>query len=392
VRADGQWEATVSLGYDAHGKRIRRAVFGRTKQEAQEALRKLQTDHALGRLTDAGKFTVADYLTLWLDQTARVKVAAATYDRYKLIVDRQLKPHLGALRLNKLTTFHVSQLDAILEKQGESPRQRQMAQVVFGTALRDAVRKKLLAFNPVADAARPRPPKKEMTVWDAGQVRRFLAAAEADRLYALYVVALDTGMRQGELLALQWPDVDFEAGAVTVQRSLSDVRGKLAIKPPKTAAGRRRIVLSRFAVDALHEHRKRMLAEGRDVKAGIVFCSTAGTYPRRYNLTHHSFRKAIRRASQKAAEEAAKLGADVRPDVLPVIRFHDLRHTAATLLLTVGVNVKVVSERLGHESVEITLKVYAHVLPTMQQAAAEKLDRIFAPDCAGKEGIGARAL
>ncbi len=356
------------------------------RKRRKTQLRRLQTDHALGRLTDANKFAVADFLTLWLEQTVRVQVAASTYDRYKLIVDRQLKPHLGTLRLDKLTTFHVSQLDAILEKKGESPRQRQMAHVVFGTACRYAVRMKLLPVNPCTDAAKPRPPKKEMAVWDGEQMRRFLAAAESDRLYALYVVALDTGMRQGELLALVWPDVDFAEGTLTVQRSLSDVRGKLSVKSPKTAAGRRRIVLSRYAVDALHEHRKRMLAEGRDVKAGIVFCSSAGTYPRRYNLTHNSFCKIVTRANETAAVAAEKL--DMRPDVLPQIRFHDLRHTAATLLLTAGVNVKVVSERLGHESVEITLKVYAHVLPTMQKGAADKLDLIFAPPAEKKAAEG----
>jgi integrase len=341
-------------------------VYGSTKTIAQEELRKLQNDHALGRLAESDHCTVADYLTTWLAQTARVKVAPSTLDRYQLIVAKQLRPHLGAVRLAKLTTYQVSQLDAMLEKAGASPRTRQMALTVLGTALRDAVRKRLLPFNPCADAAKPRPSKKEMKVWDVGQVRRFLSAAEADRLHALYVLALDSGMRQGELFGLHWPDVDFEACAIQVQRALSELRGAFTLKAPKTEAGRRRLDVSRFALDALHAHRKRMLAEGRDVKAGLVFCDEAGGFLRKSNVTRRSFRVAVRRANEKDAA-----------DVLPTIRFHDMRHTAASLLLASGENVKVLSERLGHEDIEITLKHYAHVMPGQQRGAAEKMERIF---------------
>jgi integrase len=365
-RGDGQWVGNISLGYDENGKRRRRVVYGATKKEAQDALDRLRMDSAQGRLTDANKFTVGRFLDSWLEQKKRAGLAASTLDRYALIVNKQIKPHLGALRLDKLTTFHVSQLDALLANAGESARQRQMVHAVFGTACHDAVKMKLLPVNPCTDAAKPRVVKKEMKAWDAEQARRFLAAAEGDRLHALYVVALHTGMRRGELLALRWSDVDFEAGVVQVQRSLSEVRGVLAPKSPKTTRGRRRIDLSRCALDALHEHRKRMLAEGRDVKTGIVFCSENGTWMRGSNLTRRSFPRLVRLANRQGA------------DPLPQIRFHDLRHTAASLLLAAGVNVKVVSERLGHESIEITLRVYAHTLPTMGRAAADKLDGIFA--------------
>ena len=238
-RADGQWVGSVSLGYDAAGRRKRKVVYGATKAEVREKMRQVQADHALGRLTDADKLSVAEYLNLWLENTARVEVGPSTYDRYQMVVKKQIEPHLGGVRLHKLTTFHVCQLDAALEKAGESPRMRQMAGTVLHTALRDAVRKKLLASNPCTDATRPKVPKKEMRTWDGGQVQQFLEAAAADRLFVLYVAAIETGMRQGELFGLHWPDIDFGAGTIQVQRSLSELRGVFALKPPKTEAGRR---------------------------------------------------------------------------------------------------------------------------------------------------------
>jgi integrase len=164
-------------------------------------------------------------------------------------------------------------------------------------------------------------------------------------------------MRQGELFALQAENIDFDNGSVYVQRSLENVGDQLRVKETKSAKGRRRIDLSRFTVDALHEHRKRMLAEGHT--GGPFFCDTKGGYLRRSNFLRDSFEKIIARAK------------------LPPIRFHDLRHTCATLLLLADINVKVVSERLGHAKIQITLDTYSHVLPTMQKAAADKLDRMF---------------
>src|SRR5262249_13944173 len=157
----------------------------------------------------------------------------------------------------------------------------------------------------------PSIPKRQMSVYDREQVGRFLAAAETDRLYPLYVLALDSGMRQGELFGLQWTDFDFGSGAVLVQRSLEEIQGRLRLKEVKTAKARRRIDLSRFAVGVLHEHRKAMLAIGRDVKAGPVFTDTQGGWLRKSNVQRYSFIPLLKRAG------------------LPRIRFHDLRHTCA---------------------------------------------------------------
>ncbi len=372
-RADGTWTASLSLGYDDKGKRKRRVVYGKTKAEVQEKLRELQSDATNGQLADTGKLTVAEYLSRWLENTARPQVQPKTHLRYEQLVRLRINPHIGGVKLARLAPLHIEQLFACLEREKVSARGRQMAGTMLHTALRDAVRLRLIPFNPASEVAKPRPRKQEMQVYDQDQAAQFLDAAREDRLYAMYVLALDTGMRQGEMFALQWTDFDFPTGSVLVQRSLEEINGHHRVKETKSARGRRRIDLSAFALDALHEHRKRMLAEGNT--SGPVFCDRQGGWLRKGNVLRRSFWPIIDRANKKAKEEAAKMNTE--PALLPEIRFHDLRHTSATLLLLADVNVKVVSERLGHASIQLTLDTYSHVLPTMQKVAALKMDGIF---------------
>jgi integrase len=270
-----------------------------------------------------------------------------------------LEADVGRCPAGETGPLHIEQLFATLERQGVSARGRQMAGTMLHTALRDAVKLHLITHNPAHDVAKPKPHKSEMKVYDREQVHRFLEAARGDRLEALYVLAFDSGMRQGELFALHWGDVDFGQGCLFVQRSLEEINGHCRLKEAKSARGRRRIDLSRFALDALNGHRQRMLTKGRDVKAGTVFCNSQGGWLIKGNVLRRSFWRIIKKAG------------------LPRVRFHDLRHTCATLLLLAEENAKVVSERLGHASVQLTLDTYSHVLPAMQKRAAEKMDAIF---------------
>lgn len=195
-----------------------------------------------------------------------------------------------------------------------------------------------------------------MQVLDAEQVGQLLRAAREDRLHALYVLAVATGLRQGELLGLQWEDVDLKRGMVAVRRQLAEDGGVLELREPKTAKGRRRVDLPNFAIAALRYHRKAMLAAG--TPGPLVFCDTEGNPIRKSNLIRRSFQPRLRKAK------------------LPKIRFHDLRHTAATLLLSQGVHPKIVQERLGHAQISLTLDTDSHVLPSMQKEAAQRLDRL----------------
>jgi integrase len=373
-RADGLWVASVSLGYDANGKRNRRVAYGTTKKEAQDNLRQLQAT-AEGDAGDAQKQTVEQYLGRWL-QVVKPTVEPATYEPYRRhclgrrVGEKKNKrggkgtksaecivKHLGPVKLAKLRRAHVEQFYADLLAAGVSPAQCRKIGTTLTIALNAAVDSKLIDYNPAAGVRKPKAAKPEMHVLDLDQVAAFLKAAAKDRLHALYVTALDTGMRPGEIFALEWHDTDLEGGHLMVRRSLEEIDGKVRVKEVKTPKARRRIQLAPQTVAALHEHRKQMLAEGH--LGGPVFCDTRGGYLRNANLRQNSFKPILKRAG------------------LPSIRLYDLRHTCATLLLLADEPAKVVSERLGHSTITLTLDTYSHVLPTMQQRAAEKMGRIL---------------
>jgi integrase len=359
--SDGLWIASISLGYNSAGKRQRRTVSGATKTEALEKMRALVNSGAVP-LGEIDKLPLGEYLDRWLDQV-KEKLSPTTHHRYGQHVRLHIKPHVGHVLLRKLEPYHIERLYREMENAGDSAAERQKTGKALSTALRAAVRSKLIPHNPCLDVTKPRVTKEEIRPLDGSQAKSLVAATREDRLHALYVLALDSGMRQGELFGLHWPDVDFTAGCVQVRRSLEEIAGHHRLKELKTKASRRRIELSPFALDALHEHRKRMLAEGRDVKDGAVFTDGDGGFLRKSNFARRCFKPALRKAG--LATET---------------RFHDLRHTCATLLLMADVNVKVVSERLGHGGIEITLNTYSHVLPTMQKKAAEKLGALWAAE------------
>jgi integrase len=226
--------------------------------------------------------------------------------------------------------------------------------------MRQAVRLRLIVHNPCADVPRAKPREKEMRILTEEQVKVFLKSAENRRLFALLAMAVGTGMRQGELLGLQWPDIDFDKGTVTVRRSLAQVKAGFILKEPKSKTSRRTIRLPVFAVNALLEHRRLMLAEGQDVRDGTVFVTKTGQYIGKSNLIRQVFKPALKEAT------------------LAAIRFHDLRHTHASVLIAHGESIKAVSRRLGHSDVALTLRVYAHLLPDADDSLAERVQKAFA--------------
>jgi integrase len=352
-RADGTWAGIVSLGYGPDGKRRRKFVYGATKQEALEKMRRLQADWALGQFADPGNVTVDAWLANWLDSTVNPSCSPTYYERCEQIVRLHLKPHVGRLLLKQLDLNHVRHLVARLRDAGESAWTAKMARSVLHNACAAAVEFKLLVKNPCTKSRRSNadkisPPVKEMAVLTEAQAGKFLDVAKGYRLYALFALALGTGMRQGELLGLSWDNVDFEKGVVHVRKSLAQLKGKgeagdkFVLKDPKSKTSRRTIKLPAFALDALHGHRKAMVAEGN---AGVaVFCTKTGKYIAKSNLIRWTFAPILKKAGLK-------------------VRFHDLRHTHASLLLAKGHSIKAVAKRLGHSDVAMTLRTYAHVLP-----------------------------
>jgi integrase len=365
-RSDRYWVATVSLGYNGEGKRCRRTIYGKTKQEAQAKLRALQQLADRGQIVDSPDVTLASYLQTWL---AGIKgtVSDGTHTYYSDHVRLHITPRIGGTKLRSLSAAIVQAFYGRMAEDGVSVALRQKVGVTLGVALAEAVRMQLIVANPVRDVRKPRPDRQEMTALTAEQLRTFLEAAASDRLFALYAIALDSGARQGELFGLQWQDVDFDAACLFVRRALRERKGVLSLGPPKTAQSRRRIDLSQYSLAALNEHRVRMLADGHCRPDAPVFCDTNGSWLRKSNVTRRSFQPIVQRAG------------------LPSVRFHDLRHTVASLLLSAGEGVKVVSERLGHANSAMTLNIYAHAAPGAQARAAARMDGIFRPPAEAKK-------
>ena len=355
-RADGVWCATITIGYDEVGRRRRRTVYGSSKEEVRPQLTELHAQLLHGGITKPTQVTVAQYLQRWLEDVAKPRIRASTYKLYEGLIRLHVIPYIGGIRLQKLTPAHVQGFYAELLREGMSPRQCQLVHARLFSAFKRAVRWKLIPTNPCTEVDRPTAPTTRFTPLTPRQVLDLLDAAADTRLYALYVLAVFTGLRQGELLGLHWQDVDLNAGVLRVRQQLQEVAGKMELVEPKTAAGRRQVALPKVAVEALVAHRQRMAAKGFDKT--WVFCDSRGGPIRKSNLRRKSFEPLLEQAK------------------LPKVRFHDLRHTAATLLLLQDVHPKVVQERLGHARISITLDTYSHVLPTMQRDAADKLDAL----------------
>jgi integrase len=351
--ADGRWVATVSRGLGANGKRRRDKVRGDTKAEVQGKLQELLR---AGPVENAGGLTVAEYLPRWLD-AARPDLAETTVERWEALVRLYLIPNLGRARLAKLEPIHVEQLYADLYKQGVPTFTRHAAGTLLTVALNRAVKLRLIRHNPALDVSKPKLGKRDMLILDERQVKRLLEQARPHQLYALFALAVGTGMRQGEILGLHWPDVDFERGTVQVRRSLALVGGRFRLKEPKTESSRRKIALPPFVVEALQERRVRQLARGMMDRP--VFCTRSGNFIGRQNLTQQVFYRLLREAE------------------LPEVRFHDLRHTHASSLLSRGHSIRAVSARLGHSKVEMTLKIYAHCLPDDDHVLAQGLQAMY---------------
>ncbi len=355
----------VKVGYrgsywvDTAGGPKRRYITGKTRDDVRDKLTKALSDRAGGLVFDAGTTTMGEYLTQWLSDSVRGTVRESTYRSYKQVLNSQLVPGLGRVKLAKLRPDHVRKLYRDMLDRGLSTRTVQYAHTLLKRALTQAIHDGLIPRN-VAEAVKPPKLKQdEIQPLSADQVRSLLQAADeaGDRLAILYTVAVRTGMRPGEMLALRWSDVDLETGTLQINRALSG--GEFT--PPKTARSRRRINLSPATAAALKSHRKRQLEE-RLAKAGLwqdydlVFPSSVGTPKSQRNL-NREFKATAKRAG------------------LPEhFKLYDLRHTCATLLLSRNIHPKYVQELLGHASIALTLDTYSHVIPGMDGGTGGAID------------------
>lgn len=370
-KGKGPWRITVSLGRDESGKRLRhRETFKGIKKDAQRRLREILSTVETGLYVPPSKLTTGQYLTQWVSTYAALHTSPRTVRSYQDELRRHVIPALGSIPLinlqpNHIQAYYVSELTHGRKdgKGGLSARTVAYHHAILNEALEYAVRQNDLARNPAKRVDPPRPKRAEVATIAAEDMARFLDAATQSEYFGVFLTALYTGARVGELLALQWRNVDLENGTMTIVATLYRMDGAWHLKEPKSARSRRQVVLPTSVVAYLQGHKAALEAE-RTALGGVltdsdfVFCQVNGK-PRDSRSALRSLQRVLKIAG------------------LPHVRFHDLRHTHASLLLKAGVHPKVVSERLGHGSVSFTLDTYSHVMPGIQESAAVRFEALI---------------
>ena len=365
-RDDGRWAATLHLGY-ANGRRQRKTFYGPTRAAVKDKLVAAQRDLQAGIAPANEKLTLAAFLDSWLKDTAAQTVRPRTLERYEQIVAKHIVPTLGKTPVARLTPQQVQGLMKAKLAEGLAPGTVVYIRSTMRRALGYAVRWGAAGRNAAALTDPPHAVRAEPPMLSPADARKLLDVVRGDRLEALYAVAIACGLREGEAFALRWEDVDLDGGTLTVRHALLRMKGRLELAEPKTARSRRTIALPGSVVSVLRTHRTRQreerLAAGEDWQGeqwgGLVFATRIGTPLHRADVLY-AFRKHLKAAG------------------LPQLRFHDLRHACASLLLAQGVHPRVVMETLGHSTIGLTMDVYSHVLPTLQREAAESMDAVLA--------------
>jgi integrase len=360
-RSDGRWAAAIIL--DDYS---RKWIYGKTRRDVADRLTKIQRDIAEGRPVINERLTVAEYMNRWLYEVAKQRTRPMTWRGYEHLVRLHILPTIGRVRLAKLSPQHVHSLITRKTREGRlAPRTIQYMHSVLRAALNQAVRWRMIHYNAAAMVSAPRGSRQEPKVLTPEAARRLLDAARGDRLEALYSVALALGLRQGEALGLKWSDIDFDTGTLRVRRASQRIphQGTQLVET-KTDRSRRTLFMPPIVISALRAHRARQamerLAAGEHwVDLDLVFPSARGTLADGPNITHR-FHRLLQRAG------------------LPPMRFHDLRHACASLLLVQGVHPRVVMETLGHSQISLTMNTYSHVLPALQREAADRMESVLA--------------
>lgn len=411
-RKDGTWCAQVSLGYDSDGKRIRPTVYGATKEEVLLKVEQLRRDHREGRPIKPSSLTVGDHFTDWLRTKRPPNTASATYIKYRRFVVNHIIPHLGHVRLSdldhRLINLFYEKLDTTLSRSTVAG-----IASVLRMGLNDAERKKIIRSNPALVAEARTPGTKEARYLTQDEMSAFLLAARGERLEDAFIFALHTGLRPGELFGLPWSNVDIGRRQITVNQALHEEDGDLFIGDVKSPSSRRTISISSVALAALQRQRQRQAQERLQAKGNwknehnLVFTNTQGGFLRRTNVVRRDLRRILRRAALvqlsrrcgldpeavlaayiEGGEGPVRAGQEIiidnglyiveQSDLLDGVVLHTFRHTHASILIYMGVDIKTISRRLGHKNIQITLDTYGHILPGQDERAAAAMDRFDA--------------
>ncbi len=373
IERNGSLRLKVSLGKNPQTGKYESyyETFHGNRTEAQKRLRQVLTELDKGIFAKPGKATLGEYLKSWLLDYCGPNLSPRTQELYSYICEKHVLPTLASIPLVDLRPQHLQRLYAEKVSAGLSNRTVQLIHVTLHKALKNAVKAGLLVRNITESVDTPKIQRREMRVMSETDLHIFLEYARNTPYFALFYTSLFTGMRRAELLALRWSDVDLELCQLSVIRSMQYIGGaapenRVSFREPKTAKSRRSIALSPSTVITLREHKakqtelRQSLGYAPPLDNDLIFGHYDGS-PLLPNSVTHAWTKLVRRCG------------------LPGIRLHDARHTHASLLLKQGVHPKIVQERLGHGSIQITLDLYSHIAPGLQQAAANKFDDIVLP-------------
>ena len=364
-RKDGRWEGRYTAGHDpVNGKQIFKNVLGKTQAEVKEKLAKALVEAGQVDFTKSGQYTVGTWMDTWFENVAKIKVRPSSHQTYKGYIDNHIKPNIGNIPLEKLTTMdlqkfyrklltkgRVERIESKEQPKGLSAKTVRNINQVISSAMDLAVAQKIILTNPTDACELLKVERKEMQTVPAEQLSAFLEEAKRSGVYEMYYIELATGLRRGELLGLKWTDIDWKNGIIKVRRQVARVDGQIVEAPLKTKNSYRAVSISPQAIEVLLEQK-------RKTNDAYVFPSPNGG-PISPDSVNNMLKRVLERAS------------------IPKVRFHDLRHTFATIALQNGVDIKTVSGMLGHFSAGFTLDTYAHVTTSAQKEAAQTMGNIL---------------
>ncbi len=364
-RKDGRWEGRYTAGFaPATGKQVFKNVLGKTQNEVKEKLKKALEESQKLDFTRTGKYTVSQWMEEWFENVCKIKVRPSSHQTYRGYIDHHVTPYIGKIPIEKLSTMdlqklcrklmdkgRVERIQAEKQPKGLSAKTVRNIMQIISSAMDFAVAQKIITENSCKAVELPKVEKQEMQTIPAEQLQAFLAEAKASGVYEMYYIELSTGLRRGELLGLKWQDIDWKNDIITVRRQIARVNGEITEAPLKTKNSYRRVSISPQAIEVLKQQKAKTNSE-------YVFPSPTGG-----PISPDSVNNMLKRVLARAG--------------IPKVRFHDLRHTFATIALQNGVDIKTVSSILGHFSAGFTLDTYAHVTTAAQKEAAATIGNVL---------------